>query len=1322
MSRSATIPKNPVYPPSMDWTLLRREGIRHIERLGSAIWTDYNLHDPGITMLEVLAYAITDLGYRSNLPMEDLMTPPSSESKRRFFYTAQDILTNGPVTALDYRKILIDIPGVKNAWVECYHEKEMAYYLSEGGAEAKRFLKELVKQYGGLLEDESAALAEIDLPEFVFPNTHLNSLQTLSEQINGYLKGKKITLPRYEDKDLETVLIDYTLGIPGPNYHILSVDLNKVLAFYAIEHNLEGLLNYFLNVPDSQKKEIGELKLMQALKTLHQYLKAYRATNSGDLEQIKDIKLKVDASIAKILQLFASTLGLIIPKIDGLKTYLNNDFLELVTNLQKKANADIQLNQIEAIILLCTEYFKSDSPKEKDLADLHVAIDLAAEDLGLDEVENLSLAVDYLLQELKSYKKEAVLKLFELLLSIEQSLLAAWKIIPVEETKLTQIKDSIVKAVAEIQTILGPTAPSIPLEGYKDQIYNALIKRTLVCIFLRNSLAAKEKENNPAGYNLFKPSGIYSVLLELEEGHETEADNIQKEAFLLLHQNRNLSEDFSKEIKVLDSIPLGVCASIELELDADPIAIQALIYDAIGEYLSPSVHFYTLQEMMDKHGVFRLSADSFVRLGEALVPLEVIGVLQAIAGKEYFGKTALLEAVRLLLSESGFEDFGELIWRETDKVYNSNSVYRGPMLRHGLLDEAELEAAQPRSTVFKSDLYQLIRSIPGVKDVTSLTVDRCVHEDGLGEGIRVDNWCIAFNCYCLPKLDIHCSRFHFSKGSGYITPDPYDAAERLEMIKAVRLKLDRTGSLDIPVKRGKYRPDLSEFTSIQEDFPITYHVGSEGIAKTEMALHKAQVKQLKGYLLFYDQLLANYLTHLEQVRDIFAVEAKESGLAPRFQALYDVPNVQDLLFDFDSEAGSWQQFKADPGNAYINALDQLAEGSETDRKLRRNKVLDHLLARFGEQFNDYALSLYQIERSIGAEDEEDAGMSTWIAKKERFLKEMPGLASQRARSFNYRPNPQLDNAHFWDSDNVEGLRRRVCAQLGMDDWTRHTISCEPCFETEIYSFREDKNRLFKFRIKESPESLEWLLESAESFRKRESAELACQRFLDESAYVDRYQVVKLDKPNTYMLGFWDEQIPANSRKPENVLVKSRTFSSQQLEDGQPKAKRDAEALLKKMERLVKSNCEDDSFHIVEHILLRPRDEGYSELLLPMICCPDDLSLLDPYSFWITVVVPDWGERFNDSRHFRQFEQVLRSEAPANIAIRICKYDRTAMLKFETAYFEWMACFTNPDAESPELRRSNDMLVNVLNEYHCAWSNNSDNSEEVPDCLTPNPFA
>jgi hypothetical protein len=47
----ATLPREPAFKPAEDYYRLRREGIGFVEKLGSRLWTDYNTHDPGITIL-----------------------------------------------------------------------------------------------------------------------------------------------------------------------------------------------------------------------------------------------------------------------------------------------------------------------------------------------------------------------------------------------------------------------------------------------------------------------------------------------------------------------------------------------------------------------------------------------------------------------------------------------------------------------------------------------------------------------------------------------------------------------------------------------------------------------------------------------------------------------------------------------------------------------------------------------------------------------------------------------------------------------------------------------------------------------------------------------------------------------------------------------------------------------------------------------------------------------------------------------------------------------------------------------------------------------
>jgi hypothetical protein len=130
------------FPAYLDFRHLREEGIRHIQKLSGDVWTDHNEHDPGITILEVLCYALLDLGYRCNLPIQELIaTDKINAASNDQFFTAAEILSNNPLTITDYRKLLMDIRGVRNAWLEPSHESEVALELNCAAAESENQLQ-----------------------------------------------------------------------------------------------------------------------------------------------------------------------------------------------------------------------------------------------------------------------------------------------------------------------------------------------------------------------------------------------------------------------------------------------------------------------------------------------------------------------------------------------------------------------------------------------------------------------------------------------------------------------------------------------------------------------------------------------------------------------------------------------------------------------------------------------------------------------------------------------------------------------------------------------------------------------------------------------------------------------------------------------------------------------------------------------------------------------------------------------------------------------------------------------------------------------------
>src|SRR5438477_4898224 len=77
---------------SKNFNFLRQEGIQRIQQLASATWTDHNLHDPGITVLETLCYALTEAGLQAG-------AASASDSKEDIFNYIATLLTSGQQTS-----------------------------------------------------------------------------------------------------------------------------------------------------------------------------------------------------------------------------------------------------------------------------------------------------------------------------------------------------------------------------------------------------------------------------------------------------------------------------------------------------------------------------------------------------------------------------------------------------------------------------------------------------------------------------------------------------------------------------------------------------------------------------------------------------------------------------------------------------------------------------------------------------------------------------------------------------------------------------------------------------------------------------------------------------------------------------------------------------------------------------------------------------------------------------------------------------------------------------------------------------------------------
>src|SRR4051794_2156238 len=101
----------------LDHAALLRQGMAELERLAGEQWTDFNAHDPGITLLDGLCYTLLDLGYRIFHPVPDLLAEAGADAPLAL-HTPGSALSCHAVTPDDLRRVVLDVPGVKNAWIE----------------------------------------------------------------------------------------------------------------------------------------------------------------------------------------------------------------------------------------------------------------------------------------------------------------------------------------------------------------------------------------------------------------------------------------------------------------------------------------------------------------------------------------------------------------------------------------------------------------------------------------------------------------------------------------------------------------------------------------------------------------------------------------------------------------------------------------------------------------------------------------------------------------------------------------------------------------------------------------------------------------------------------------------------------------------------------------------------------------------------------------------------------------------------------------------------------------------------------------------------
>jgi hypothetical protein len=620
--------------------------------------------------------------------------------------------------------------------------------------------------------------------------------------------------------------------------------------------------------------------------------------------------------------------------------------------------------------------------------------------------------------------------------------------------------------------------------------------------------------------------GIYNVMVEYEEDvlEEDQREEVRQLVVQRLSRHRNLCEDFLT-VNAVEYEDIGLGVSISLEEYADPDQVLAQLFFIIYKYFTPSIPFYTIQQMLDKG-------------------------------------------------------------------YDIDQVFEGPALSHGFIEDKDIEKTSLYRDIRLSDIINEIADIKGVVAITYLHLPFNGFENDEAGKAYFDQWVKYLQAERkVARISPELSQVIFCKQKEMITYNTGNAKDRRpnRMLKLFRdfkiaerkYKLEGI-TLDLAIPVGE-NMELEDYYPVTYSLPMTYGVSDRaGLPGNADEKRKIQALQLKGYLLFFEQLLAGHLVQLNHLRELFTMD--ESVEHTYFnRVLTEIQGLQALLIDQNNRGSDhFDQVQQD----FMQVLQQLMESPEQFAS-RRNRFLEHFLGRFSEDRKEYdAINRWLMP--AGADQR-------LVQDKINMLKdgEYTAISSDRGRGYNYTcPD-------FWDTDNVSGTERRIGRLLGFKSIERHDLAPRFIITEPVMVLNNKKQQEQKLNKKGKPLNVVKFLDPENNeqvlLTSVEAVEGCCTELLisdilehaDIIAHTKQHDDLNRRARKTAgpVGSFWFEVWDGPDVETAVLLAESMRFDKKENRD----------IAFTALQNAMKDINSNEGLHMVEHLLLRPRlDEVLDE--------------------------------------------------------------------------------------------------------------------------------
>jgi len=593
-----------------------------------------------------------------------------------------------------------------------------------------------------------------------------------------------------------------------------------------------------------------------------------------------------------------------------------------------------------------------------------------------------------------------------------------------------------------------------------------------------------------------------------------------------------------------------------------------------------------------------------------------------------------------------------------------DEIFTGPLLTKGFIDEEELIQLKNKSKIYIADLVASATALSGIKNVVSceILIDQ--------EQFNTNNIAIPILKDRFLELNLAESKIELLYSG---LPICIDWAKVLSLFEDMKANDALTKSYvqeeEVFVLEGQDRA-LQKYISLQQDLPLLYNVGHEGCSPSDTIQNQAKAKQLKSYLMFFDQLFANYLGTLSNIKYAMTVSGKQYNKhngriplqVPRLHSIINPPTkenepgnhlefvIQRKYLDLKKGVTSIQDESCTDGltKTYYYYVNQALE-SNIQSLNNRSAMLDHLLAYFAEKFTSDSLNLYHTH--------EEERLQELNLNKALLLKDYIEISKNNNRA------PYVAHTNYLDSYQLSGFERRMYHTLGIKHIQKHFF--HKIIRTNLYVAKKTSHSKFDiFLGQTNQKQCDGLCTLQGKYTNIQLLALAY------GENPDNYDIIKTHHGSYKIFLYVDK-----NRAHTIELIASEAIDT--VEQAEKVVQESA-----KLFRFV--NQQSEGFHLIEHILLRDKEilEDGEE---------------DIYSFRMTLVFPSWPARFQKALFRRSVEQMIFMASPAYIMTNVLWLDIENMEIFEGVYQRWLELKTG-NGTTTELHEANRALMELIQSF------------------------